>query len=156
LILSYSISLVGGDRLKPGEPPSKRRAAPRLNCRQRCLRIVSAGLGLTHGGDDGDHAVLSVLESSLDLLAEVSVGDLDIVLGVSVSVHQVKEALYSQLCIPSDTFQKTHILNVDELVFGSGDVGDFHVVGLDIRHLIYQDKVSRDLQKERYPRASFR
>jgi hypothetical protein len=49
--------------------------------------------GHTHGGDDGDHGVLSVVESTLNLLTEVSVGDLDIILGVSITVHQVEETL---------------------------------------------------------------
>lgn len=57
-------------------------------------RLVSSFKKLhTHGGDDGDHAVFSILESSLNLFTEVSVGDLDIILGVSITVHQVEETL---------------------------------------------------------------
>ena len=84
----------------------------------------------THGGDDGDHSVLSIVESVLNLLTEVSVGDLDIVLGVSITVHQVEETLSVSDLYLFPTLDATHILNVDELVFGSGDVGDIHVVGL--------------------------
>jgi hypothetical protein len=61
--------------------------------------------GHTHGGDDGDHSVLSIVESVLNLLTEVGVGDLDIVLGVSITVHQVEETLsvsYSRVLFNSD------------------------------------------------------
>jgi len=34
--------------------------------------------------------------------------------------------------IPTIAITRAHILNVDELVLGSGDVGDIHVVGLTI------------------------
>ena len=87
-------------------------------------------MGHTHGGDDGDHSVLSIVESVLNLLTEVSVGDLDIVLGVSITVHQVEETLSVSDLYLFPTLDATHILNVDELVFGSGNVGDIHVVGL--------------------------
>lgn len=68
---------------------------------------------LTHGGDDGDVDVLACLEGLLDLLADVGLGDLDVVLGASVRVHEVKET----------------VLDVEEEVLGTPDVGDVHVVG---------------------------
>lgn len=48
----------------------------------------------THSSDNGDKEVLAILESGLDLLANVRVGDLDVVLGVTVTVNQVEEFLY--------------------------------------------------------------
>ena len=84
-------------RLKPGGPPSKRRAAPRLSSQHFLSHARNAKrYGHTHGGDDGDHSVLSIVESVLNLLTEVGVGDLDIVLGVSITVHQVEETLFCQ------------------------------------------------------------
>jgi len=117
-------------RLKPGGPPSKRRAVPRLSSQHLPFNARNAKSGHTHGGNDGDHSVLSIVESVLNLLTEVSVGDLDIVLGVSVTVHQVEETLLVSRVYLIPSLDATHILNVDELVFGSGDVGDIHVVGL--------------------------
>jgi hypothetical protein len=120
--------IVWEGRLKPGGPPSKRRAAPRLSSQH--FLFGAKRYGHTHGGDDGDHSVLSIVEGVLNLLAEVSVGDLDIVLGVSITVHQVEETLFVSRLYLIPSLNATHILNVDELVFGSGNVGDIHVVGL--------------------------
>jgi hypothetical protein len=51
----------------------------------------------------------------------------------------------------------TYILNVDELVFSSGDVGDIHVVGLFVSPNLNSDpETCLYLRKERYPRASCR
>lgn len=51
------------------------------------------GLLLAHGGDDGDEEVLAVVEVGLDLLAELALGDLDVVLRVAVLGHEVEEAV---------------------------------------------------------------
>lgn len=85
---------------------------------------------LTHGGDDGDHQVLAIVETSLELLANVVVVELDVVLGVSITVHQVEEALDCKYEPRNFTKHFTYISNVEDLVFGSPDVGDIHVVGL--------------------------
>jgi hypothetical protein len=101
----------------------------------------------THGGDDGDHEVLAGLKGLLDLLAEVRVGDLDVVLGVAVRVHEVEEALnevsggWSGLkggLRASRVEESTHVLDVKHLVLGTADVGDVHVVGRggDVLHLL--------------------
>lgn len=52
--------------------------------------LVRDGLLLAHGGDDGDEEVLTVIEAGGDLLADVALGDLDVVLGVAVVVHEVE------------------------------------------------------------------
>lgn len=51
------------------------------------------GLLLTHGRDDRDKEILALVEVALNLLAEVAVGDLDIVLGSTVLGHQVEETV---------------------------------------------------------------
>jgi copper homeostasis protein CutC len=58
-------------------------------------RNVLIGKTLTHGGDDGNEQVLVLLERLLDFGTNVSVGELDIVLGISVTVHQVEEFLHT-------------------------------------------------------------
>lgn len=68
---------------------------------------------LAHGRDNGDHEVLAVVEGGLDLVSDLTVGDTDVVLGVTVVGHEVKET----------------VVNVDELVLLTLDVGDVHVVG---------------------------
>lgn len=68
---------------------------------------------LTHSGNNGDHEVLAVIESSLDLLTKITIGNTDIVLGVTIVGHEVEET----------------VVNVDELVLVTLDVGDVHVVG---------------------------
>lgn len=68
---------------------------------------------LTHGRDDGDHEVLAFVKSGLDLLTELTLGNTDIVLGVTVVGHEVEVA----------------VVNVDQLVLVTLDVGNVHVVG---------------------------
>lgn len=48
---------------------------------------------LTHGGDNGDKEVLARVEVLLDLLAHVTLRNLDIVLGSAVRGHKVKEVV---------------------------------------------------------------
>ncbi len=55
--------------------------------------LVGDGLLFAHGGDDGDEEVLAVVEVGLDLLAELALGDLDVVLRVAVLGHEVEEAV---------------------------------------------------------------
>jgi len=75
---------------------------------------VDAGL-LTHSGKDNDVGVLSVLgEHLVDLVTNITVGDLDVVLGGAVVGHEGEETVVS---------------NVEELVLATGDVGNVHVVG---------------------------
>jgi hypothetical protein len=54
---------------------------------------MHAHLFLVHGRDDGDENILAVIECALDLLADITLGDLDIVLGGTVVGHEVKETL---------------------------------------------------------------
>lgn len=51
------------------------------------------GLLLAHGGDNGDQQILAIIEVGMDLLAEITLGDLHIVLGGTISSHQVEEAI---------------------------------------------------------------
>ena len=66
----------------------------------------------THSRDDGDEDFLSIIEKSLDLVTDFALGDLDIVLGGTVLVNQVKET----------------VVDVEEGVFDTENVGDVHVV----------------------------
>lgn len=129
-----SIGDVAGDRgvvepfTCPRGPPSRTSPAPRLSC-QLCSPARGARQ-LTHGSDDSDHEVLAGIKGGSDLLAEVRVGDLDIVLGVSVRVHEVQEALQISARIRRNTIDaNTHVVNGKKLVLGTADIGDLHVVG---------------------------
>ena len=75
--------------------------------------LHSKGVLLSHSGDNGDENLLSVVKHGLDLLADLALGELDVVLGLSVTVHEVEEA----------------VVDVDELVLVPDNVGDVHVVG---------------------------
>jgi hypothetical protein len=66
----------------------------------------------THSRDDGDEDFLSIIEKSLDLVTDFALGDLDVVLGGTVLVNQVKET----------------VVDVEEGVFDTENVGDVHVV----------------------------
>lgn len=55
--------------------------------------LVGDGLLFAHGGDDGDEEVLALVEVGLDLLANVALGDADVVLGGTVLGHQVQETV---------------------------------------------------------------
>jgi len=48
---------------------------------------------LSHGGKDGDNNVFTILESLLNLLSNVRVGNLDVVLRGTVVGHQVEETV---------------------------------------------------------------
>lgn len=76
------------------------------------LLVGDAGL-LAHGGDDGDEELLALVELITDLGADITIGDLDIILGVTLSGQQVEEV----------------IIDVQQGVLNTGDVGDIHVVG---------------------------
>jgi hypothetical protein len=70
---------------------------------------------LTHGGQDNDVAVLALISEHLvDSVTNFTIGNLDIILGATVVVHEGEEAIVG---------------NVEKLVFTAGDVGDVHVVG---------------------------
>lgn len=79
--------------------------------------------------------LLLILKHGLDLLTEIAIGDLDIVLGVTVILHQRQEVVVGDIQLEPDQshvtqtrgalgWNKTH-----ELVLLTGDVGDVHVVG---------------------------
>ena len=65
--------------------------ATRLTALGRLL--VGDGLFFTHGGDNGNKEILAVVEVALDLLAEVTLGDTDIILGGTILSHQVEETV---------------------------------------------------------------
>ena len=95
------------------------------------------GLLFTHGRDNGNEQVLSVVKALLDLLAQISFGDLDVVLGDTFRGHEIEET----------------IINVDELVFSTADIGDVHVVRRrrDIFHLL----ASKDLGRRMFNYSTF-
>lgn len=68
---------------------------------------------LTHSGNNGNHEVLTIVESGLNLVTKITVGNTDVVLSVTVVGHKVEVT----------------IVNVDELVLVTLNVGDVHVVG---------------------------
>ena len=55
--------------------------------------LVRDGLLLAHSRDDGDEEILALLEVGLDLLAKLTLGNADIVLGGTVLSHEVQEAI---------------------------------------------------------------
>ena len=55
--------------------------------------LVRDGLLLAHSRDDGDEEILAFLKAGLDFLANVTLGDLDVVLGDTVVGHQVEETV---------------------------------------------------------------
>ena len=64
--------------------------------------LVRDGLLFVHGGDDGDEEILAIFETGGDFLAQVAFGDLDIVLGVTLAIHQVEETIINvDLSMPS-------------------------------------------------------
>ena len=65
--------------------------ATRLTALGRLLE--GDGLLLAHGRNDRDEQILAVVEVGLDLLAHVTLGELDIVLGGAVLGHEVEEAV---------------------------------------------------------------
>jgi len=70
---------------------------------------------LAHSGEDDNVGVLLLnLEELVDLLTNFSIGDLDIILGLTIISHQGEE---------------TVIGDIEKLVFLAGNVGDVHVVG---------------------------
>ena len=76
--------------------------------------LVGDGLLFAHGGDNGDEEVLAIVKGSSDFLSDLSlIRNLNVVLGNTIAVHQVEEI----------------VVDVDQLVFSTGDVGDIHVVG---------------------------
>ena len=63
------------------------------------------GLLLTHSRDDGDKEIFAFVEVGLDLLAHVTLGKLDVVLGGAVLSHQVEEAVIDvdlEACVRSE------------------------------------------------------
>ena len=66
----------------------------------------------THSGDDGNHQVLTFIKSSLQTVTQFTFWSLDIILSVTVHVHQRQET----------------VINVQQLVFVSLDNWNFHVV----------------------------
>ena len=103
-----------------------------------CCLLVDGGVDL--GGDDGlladggQHGaedVLAVVERVPDLLAEVAVGDLEVVAGVSLVVHE------REVVVVGD---------VEQLEVPARDVGHVHVVGgrADVLVLLVGEDVEGD------------
>lgn len=96
-----------------------------------CL-LVGNGLLLTHSGDDGDKEILAVIEAGLDLLADITIGNLDIILGSTVLSHEVKETIVNVDLWAENRSDKARRTDGEreayELVFVAGDIGNVHVV----------------------------
>lgn len=88
------------------------------------------GLLFAHSTDDGHHQILAVVEGGADLLANLTIRDLDIILGGTVVAHQIQEA----------------IVDVDQLVFVALHVGDIHVVGR--RRDVFVFLLSKDVDSD--------
>jgi len=71
------------------------------------------GRFFVHGTNDSDQEILAFIEASLDIFAQVTFGELDVVLGSPVGRHEVEEA----------------VINVYDLEFVTLDIRDIHVVG---------------------------
>jgi hypothetical protein len=101
------------------------------------LALVGSLLGLhsallAHRGEDNDVGVLLLLLEELgDLLANLVVGQRNIILGVTVIGHEGEEAVVG---------------DVEQLVLSAGDVGDVHVVsrGGEILVLLAGENVGSD------------
>jgi hypothetical protein len=79
----------------------------------RMVKLTGKSVLFTHGRNDGDKKFLALIKFFLQLLTKFTFGQLDIILGATVIKHQRKET----------------IINVDEGVFVTDNVGDIHVVG---------------------------
>lgn len=87
----------------------------------------------THGRNDGDEDLLAISEEVLDLVTDFTLGNLDIVLFLAILVNQVHEV----------------IVNVQECVFSSENVGDIHVVcgGGEIFKLLSGEDLETDTKE---------
>ena len=101
---------------------------------------------LAHGRDDGDEQVLAVIEVGLDLLAEVTLRDLDVVLRGTVLSHEVEETIvdvdlswHAQSAFLGACRRRS--MGAYELVFVTDDVGDIHVVGGGRNILLHSQSV---------------
>jgi len=70
---------------------------PRLARIPTCLDLGSLLVGdslfFTHGANDGDKQVFTLIESCLNFSANGLLGDFNIILGDTILVHQVKETI---------------------------------------------------------------
>jgi len=100
-----------------------------MNLALRSLLVGNCGL-LVHGRDDGNQEILASFEVLLDFGAHFTGRDLDVILRGAIRAHEIKEA----------------VINVDELVFNTLDVGDVHVVSgrTDIFQFLVGEDVSSD------------
>ncbi len=107
----------------------KQRKRKRLSALGRLLD--GDGLLFTHSRDDGDKNVLAIIEIGLNLLAEIAVGDLDVVLGGTVLGHQVEEAIIDVDLIKEElrVYSESKSEMTYKLVFVTEYVGNIHVVG---------------------------
>jgi len=87
---------------------------------------------LTHGGENDDVSVLALISEQLvDLVANFTLRNLDIVLGGAVIGHEGEETIVG---------------DIEKLVFLAADVGDIHVVGgrAEIFKLLASEDVDGD------------
>jgi len=92
--------------------------------------LCGNGLLFAHGADDGHQEVFTFIEIALDLFAQISLGEPNVVLGSAVLSHEVEKA----------------VINVDKGVFTSGDIGNIHVMGG--RTNIFQFLASKDIDSD--------
>jgi len=102
---------------------------------EESLTLAGSLLGLdgsllTHRGENDDVGVLLLgLEKAGDLLANLTIRDLDVILGIAIIVHEGKETIVG---------------DVKKLKLATVDVGDVHVVGR--RAEFFQFLASEDIK----------
>jgi len=93
---------VGGETklFKPWGPPligriaKKRRSEMEPTHGGSRLKPTEADASLfSHGGEDGNEELLAIGKLGLDLVAELSLGDLDVLLHAAVGKHKRKESI---------------------------------------------------------------
>src|SRR5260221_4841330 len=113
-----------------------------INTHLNGWQTSEAYLLFAHGRDDRDKEIFTLVESSRDLGANVTLRDLNIVLRGTILSHQVKESIINvdlentngQPCTANSLYLFFVSKDTYKLVFCTLDVGDVHVVrrGTDI------------------------
>jgi hypothetical protein len=120
LIVGAFWSLLVRDGL--GESVSK------LHTRHICSQTY---LLLSHSRNDGNQQLFAVIEIGLNLLAKIILGDLHIVFGNAVRIHEVEETVVDVDLRGSRAINTACVISgyTYELVFIAADMGNIHVMG---------------------------
>ena len=87
---------------------------------------------LSHSGHDGNNEFLAGVEVILNLFADITLGDLDIILGSAIRSHEIEESVINVNLFPDGLPSARSVERGSatyERVFSAADVGDIHVVG---------------------------